>query len=168
VWTKAEIDSIVGKQAADLVNTYYRITASGNWEDGKNVLFRRMSLEELAKEKGITIEECSRLLTEAEQKLLTARNKRERPTLDDKILVSWNALMMKGYIDAYYALSDPAYLQAAVTNAKFIERNFIRDNGQLWRSFSQGKPGIDAFLDDYALLARSFISLYQAPTIFCG
>lgn len=162
VWRKAEVDSIVGKQSADVVGDYYQITASGNWEDGKNVLFRRMSGEELAKKKGITIEECTRLLAEADKKLLVARNKRERPTLDDKILVSWNALMMKGYVDAYFAISDETYLQAAIKNAKFIEANFIRDNGQLWRSVSQGKAGIDAFLDDYALLARSFISLYQA------
>jgi len=162
VWTKAEIETVIGKQAADLFIPYYQITDSGNWEHGKNVLFRKMSKEELAKEKGISTEECSRLLNESEAKLLKTRNSRERPTLDDKVLVSWNALMMKAYIDAHYALSDPAYLEAALANARFIERNFIRDNGQLWRSFSQGKAGIDAFLDDYALLARSFISLYQA------
>ena len=162
VWTKTEIETIVGKQAADLFIPYYQITDSGNWENGKNVLFRRMTKEDLAKEKGISPDECGRLLNEAEAKLLQTRNKRERPTLDDKILVSWNALMMQGYIDAHYALSDPAYLEVALTNARFIEKNFIRDNGQLWRSFSQGKAGIDAFLDDYASLARSFISLYEA------
>jgi len=164
VWTKAEIEQIVGKQAADFFIPNYQITDSGNWEDGKNVLFRRMSVEQLAKEKGISIDDCSRLLNDAENKLLRAREKRERPTLDDKILVSWNALMIQGYIDAYYALSNPSYLEKAIANAKFIERNFIRDNGALWRSFNeeQHKASIEGFLDDYALLARSFISLYQA------
>ena len=162
VWTKAEIENVVGQQAADLFNPYYQITDSGNWEDRKNVLFRKMSKEELAKQKGISLQDCSRLLNEAENKLLEARDKRVRPTLDDKILVSWNALMLKGYVDAYYALSNPAYLEKAIANARFIENNFIGENGGLMRSFNQGKAGIDGFLDDYALLARSFISLYQA------
>jgi uncharacterized protein len=162
VWTKAEIENIIGGQAAALIVPYYQITDSGNWEDRKNVLFRKMPMEELARQKGISLEDCNRLLSDAEKKLLEARNKRERPTLDDKILVSWNALMLKGYIDAYYALSNPAYLEKAIANARFIEKNLIRDNGALWRSFNQGKAGIEAFLDDYALLARSFISLYQA------
>jgi uncharacterized protein YyaL (SSP411 family) len=138
------------------------MTDSGNWENGKNVLYRRISMDKLAEMKNVSVEECTRLLDEAEALLLEARNQRERPSLDDKILVSWNALMLKGYIDAYYALGNSEYLQAALTNAKFLEKNFMRPDGGLWRSFSNGKAGIDAFLDDYALLARSFISLYQA------
>ena len=70
--------------------------------------------------------------------------------------------MLKGYIDAYYALGNAEYLETAMANARFIEKNFMRPNGGLWRSFNNGKAGIEAFLDDYALLARSYISLYQA------
>ena len=162
VWSKAEIEKIIGPKAMELFVPFYQITDSGNWENGKNVLFRKMSEEKLAEMKGLSLDECTRLLNDAEELLLKARNQRERPTLDDKILLSWNALMLKGYIDAYYALGNAEYLEAAMTNARFIEKNFIRPNGGLWRSVNNGKAGIEAFLDDYALLARSYISLYQA------
>jgi uncharacterized protein YyaL (SSP411 family) len=162
VWTKTEIEKIIGSKATELFVAYYQVTDSGNWENGKNVLFRKMSKEKLAEMKGLSLEECTRLLHDAESLLFKARNERERPTLDDKILLSWNALMLKGYVDAYYALGNHEYLQTAMTNARFIEKNFMRRDGALWRSFNNGKAGIEAFLDDYALLARSFISLYQA------
>jgi len=162
IWTKAEIAQIIGPKASELFMPYYQITDSGNWEHGKNVLFRKMSKEKLAEMKGLSLEECARLLNDAESLLLKARNQRERPILDDKILLSWNALMLKGYIDAYYALGNSEYLEAAMTNARFIEKNFVRGNGGLWRSVNDGKAGIEAFLDDYALLAKAYISLYQA------
>ncbi|HEX6889694.1 MAG TPA: thioredoxin domain-containing protein [Chryseolinea sp.] len=162
VWTKEEIEQIIGQKASDLFIPYYQITDSGNWEEGKNVLFRKMSKEKLAEVKGVSLDECTRLLNDAESLLLKARDQRERPTLDDKILLSWNALMLRGYIDAYYALGNSEYLETAMTNARFIEKNFIRPNGELWRSFNNGKANIEAFLDDYVLLARSYISLYQA------
>jgi uncharacterized protein YyaL (SSP411 family) len=70
--------------------------------------------------------------------------------------------MLKGYIDAYRALGDPEYLEAALANARFLEKNMIQKDGRLHRSFSNGKASIDGFLDDYALLAKAFIHLYQA------
>jgi uncharacterized protein YyaL (SSP411 family) len=162
VWTKGEIEKIIGPKASELFMPYYQVTDSGNWEAGKNVLYRRMSKEKMAEVKGLSVEECTRLLNDAEALLMKARDQRERPTLDDKILLSWNALMLKGYLDAYYAVGNAEYLEAAMNNARFIEKNFRRPNGGLWRSFNKGKAGIEAFLDDYVLLARSYISLYQA------
>jgi len=162
VWTKDEIQRIVEPKAADLLIGFYQVTDSGNWENGKNVLHRKVTKEEFARQKGITLSESNTLLAAGEAKLLAARNTRVRPSLDDKILLSWNALMMRGYIDAYFALGTSEYLQAAITNAQFIKKNMMRDGGQLWRNYKDGKANIDAFLDDYALLARAFIQLYQA------
>jgi uncharacterized protein YyaL (SSP411 family) len=160
VWTKSEIIKILNPNAANVFTEYYQVTDSGNWENGKNIL--RPTLEE---DKFIVQDkfpnESEKILEEAGAALLQVRNKRVHPALDNKILVSWNALMLKGYIDAYAALNDPEYLDAALKNARFLEKNMLHDRGKLWRNYQDGKPGTDAFLDDYALLARSFIDLYQ-------
>jgi uncharacterized protein len=162
VWTKEEIQAIVDGKAADLLMDYYHITDSGNWENGKNILFRKTKQSELAATKQMSLKETSDLLDGSERILLERRNKRIRPSLDDKILLSWNALMLKGYVDAYFALGNPEYLSAAKTNAEFLDKNMLRDGGQLWRNYKDGKANIEAFLDDYALLARAYIQLYQA------
>ena len=70
--------------------------------------------------------------------------------------------MLSGYLDAYFALNDDAYFQTALGNARFLEKSMIREKGKLWRSFKDGKASIDAFLDDYALLAKAYIKLYEA------
>jgi len=162
VWTKAEIEKILEQKAVDLIIGCYQITDSGNWEDGKNILHRKITKEEFAIKKGLSQVECNKILADAVRTLLLARNKRIHPSLDDKILLSWNALMLKGYVDAYFALGDPDYLQIALNNARFLEKNMVRQGGRLWRNYIDGKASIDAFLDDYALLAKAFIFLYQA------
>lgn len=162
VWTKAEIEKIVDRKTADLFIEYYQVTDSGNWEDRKNILHRKITKEEFAIKRGVTAADCNTILSDAAQSLLLTRNRRIRPSLDDKILTSWNALMLKGYVDAYFALGNPEYLGAALTNARFLEKNMVRQDGRLWRNYKDGKASIDAFLDDYALLAKAFICLYQA------
>ena len=97
----------------------------------------------------------------AKTAILSERNKREQPETDDKILTSWNALMLTGYADAYAALGDEQYLRKALSNARFIEKYMITKDGRLWRNYKNGNASIDAFLDDYALLAKAFIRLYQ-------
>ncbi len=161
-WTKAEIQNSLDQTKAAILTDYYQVTDSGNWEHGKNVLHAKLTKQEFAAARKINEEECVRMLNDAENLLLQARSKRVRPSTDTKILLSWNALMLKGCVDAYLALSDPEYLQLALANARFLEKNMIQKDGRLWRNFSNGKASTDAFLDDYALLAKAFIHLYQA------
>jgi hypothetical protein len=162
VWTKNEIENVVDKKEAEVLNAYYQLTDSGNWEKGKNVLYPKMDKAEFAAEKKVPLTQVSTLLESAEQKLLQSRDRRVHPTIDKKVLTSWNALMLKAYIDAYHALGDPSYLQTALTNARFIEKAMMQADGSLQRNYHQGKASIDGFLEDYVLLAKSFISLYQA------
>jgi len=161
VWTQAEIEKALDPTGEAAIIPYYQINDSGNWEDKKNVLFRKLTRGD-AVSRGKSQEPRDKIIEDAEQTLLKIRNERPRPTLDDKILLSWNALMLKGYLDAYFALGNSEYLATALTNAKFIEKNLIRPDSGLWRNYNHGKANIEAFLDDYALLARSFVFLYQA------
>ena len=162
VWTKAEIESVMDPVVAKLFIEFYQVTDSGNWEKGKNVLYPLSSKHAFAARKNIPAETIYTTLESAERELLRARGKRVAPSTDDKILTSWNALMLKGFLDAYFALGDSKYLQNALANARFLEKNMIRQDGRLWRNFKDGKAATDAFLDDYALLAKAFIQLYQA------
>ncbi|MFT7020625.1 MAG: hypothetical protein ACJASO_002822 [Cyclobacteriaceae bacterium] len=145
-----------------MIIAYYNITSSGNWEDDDNILYRDKAKNDFAQKSDLSIVEWNRILSQAKAQLLSKRSERIRPSTDDKILTSWNALMIVGYIDAYLALGDKAYLQTAIANAKFLEQNMIMPDGSLWRNYKEGDANISAFLDDYALLADAYIQLYQA------
>lgn len=161
VWTQEEIENVLDEKTAKLVTDYYQVSRSGNWEHGKNILHRKISNAEFADQHNMTTEAFDELLNKAKAKLLKARSRRIRPSTDDKVLTSWNALMLKGYVDAYRALGEKEYLETALQNARFLKQNMLRSDGGLWRSYKDGKVSIGAFLDDYALLTEAFIELYQ-------
>src|SRR5688500_4662752 len=94
VWAKEEVTSVLENKSAALVSDYYNITDSGNWEDKKNVLYASRSSHDFAKEHNLTFGEWDEMLAIARRDLLTSRNKRVRPSTDDKVLTSWNALML--------------------------------------------------------------------------
>lgn len=162
VWTEEEIENTLDDKTSELIIDYYNITSSGNWEHGKNILYREEESNDFAQKQSLSQKEWNEILEKAKAKLLAKRSERIRPSTDDKILTSWNALMMKGYVDAYLALGEEAYLEIAIENARFLKENMIRPDGGLWRNYKDGEVGISAFLDDYALLADAYIQLYQA------
>jgi hypothetical protein len=162
VWTKLEMENILDDVSESMLFDYYNISDSGNWEHGKNILFSKVSAEDFATKRDISLKEFNSVLSSAHSKLLQSRDRRIAPSLDDKILVSWNALMLQGYLDAYFALGKSEYLNAALRNGNFLSKNLLRDDGRLLRNFKDGHASINAFLEDYALLSRAFIQLYQA------
>ena len=162
VWDKAEIDSIIGDETKSRVfNNYYNVSDTGNFEH-KNILNIQLSKAEFAADNNISIEELETIIKECSSKLMAVRDARIRPGLDDKILTSWNALMISGYIDAYNALGTETYLERAIRSTNFILDNQMDTDGRLNRNYKDGKSSINAFLDDYALLASACIDLYQA------
>jgi len=161
VWTSEEIEKILSTEETNLIEGFYGIKKAGNWENGTNILFRQYSEEEYANLKDLKSTDVSKKLKVAEDKLMTERNKRIRPSTDDKILTSWNALMITAYLDAYTALGDEEYHQKALEAISFIEENMLRKDHSLWRNYKDDKASIEAFLDDYALLANAYIKLYE-------
>ena len=162
VWTKREIESLLDKKTSELWMGFYNVTDSGNWGNGKNILYRTMSSENFARKYSMATKEWKMILNDAKKVIFGHRDRRIHPSLDDKILTSWNALMLNGYVDAYFATGHPEYLAIAMKNARFLDHKMVRDNGRLWRNYKGNKPSIDAFLDDYALLAKAYIHLYEA------
>jgi uncharacterized protein YyaL (SSP411 family) len=159
-WSSAELKNKLSKNY-ELIANYYNVSADGNWKENKNVLFASETPAMFAQKNNIEPNLFLQELTETKQTLLAARNMREKPTVDDKVLTSWNALLMKGFLDAYAAIADPSYLQKALSIARFFENKIIEKNGSVWRNYKGDKTSIDGFLDDYAFLSKGFIRLYQ-------
>ncbi|HFA50048.1 MAG TPA: thioredoxin domain-containing protein [Bacteroidetes bacterium] len=161
VWKKAEVDSILGAEVSAVFCKYYEISKRGNWENGNNILHRKIPASKIAAEADMSEAELAKLIADAKEKLFKAREKRVKPGLDDKALTAWNALMLKGYIDAYRAFGNKKYLQAALKNGHLILDKILNDGGRLNRNFKDGRSVINGFLDDYALTIDAFIALYQ-------
>ncbi len=161
IWKKSEIDSILTETEAKLINKYYNVSKIGNWEKGENILHQKMTLEKYVEKNKLDLSNFSAELAAAKKKLFDARSKRIRPGLDDKILVSWNGLMIKGLLDAYRAFEDPKFLARAEQNMAFLEKYMIKKDGRIDRNFKDGKTNINAFLDDYAFTIQAMIELYQ-------
>jgi uncharacterized protein YyaL (SSP411 family) len=119
-----------------------------------------LSLEELMEHAGYTKSKLQALLDSGQQKLLQARNQRPRPARDEKILTAWNALAIRGLAIAAGALDRPELSAAAAAAVDFIQSHLVVA-GQLKASFAAGKPGGNAYLDDYALLLDAIIELLQ-------
>ncbi len=161
VWSKDEIaTTLQDEQATKIFCDYYEVSDKGNWEH-TNVLHRKDAAEDIAKRRNTTTQQVQETIAQSKAKLFQARGKRIRPGLDDKVLTSWNALMLKGYIDAYRAFGKEEYLQTALANAQFIKSQMLQGDGRLNRNYKDGKSVINAFLDDYALTIEAFTSLYQ-------
>ena len=161
VWTYSQLKEIIAVEDWDWFQKYYQITPSGNWENGKNIIYAISSPLAFAKSESLVEDDFLQKLKVNKQKLHEKRWEREHPGLDDKILTSWNALMLKAYVDAATALQNETYLKIAEKNADFLFENLWNKN-QLYRNFKNGTASIPAFLDDYALLVEALIILYQA------
>lgn len=161
VFTASEFNEAINGDLENLIANYYQISEKGNWEDGKNILLPKFSKEEFIKKHNLNLADFNSVLKNTDVQLLKYREKRERPSTDDKVLTSWNALMLKAYIDAYRALGEEEYLNSAIINAEFLEAKMINDNGSIFRNYMNKKASINAFLDDYALLAQAYLELYS-------
>ena len=160
VWTKSEVVSILGQQA-DLFCRFYDVTEEGNWE-AKNILWRQQDFETFAEANNIAEEELKRLMAEARQLLFEERAKRIRPGLDDKQLLSWNALMVTAYTQAFTALGTESYQQKAQRDMDFLLANFqMSDSPAFFHTYKDGIAQYPAFLNDYAFLIEALIAVYQ-------
>ncbi|MBW8242125.1 thioredoxin domain-containing protein [Muricauda oceani] len=160
VWTKEQLIDLLGDDFK-LFQEYFNINSYGHWEEENYVLIRDKSNDEIANSFDIDIKTLRKTIKKNLSQLKSERNKRSRPRLDDKILTSWNGLMLKGLVDAYRYLGNDDYLKLALKNAEFIEREMIKEDGSLYRNHKGGKSSINAFLDDYATVIDAYFSLYE-------
>ena len=161
VWSQQELQQILSDDA-ELILDYYNIETNGNLENGINILFKTEADTTIAERYNLSESELKSLVSNAKKQLLAERETRIKPALDDKIITSWNALMLKAYVDAYTIFDDQTYLDTALKNANFINKNVRSSDDRLSRSYKNGKASINGFLDDYAFTIEAFIALYQS------
>jgi len=160
VWSKEELQTIL-KTDFEFAKEYYNVNATGKWE-GHYIFLRKKDNAKIAKQFKISEEEVVTKIENINAVLLKERAKRIRPGLDDKTLTSWNALMLKGYVDAYNVFGEERFLKAALKNANFIVETQIRKDGGLNHNYKNGVSNLDGYLEDYSFTTEAFIALYQA------
>ncbi len=160
VWKQEELKKIL-KNDFELFAKYYNVNAYGLWEKENYNLIRKVNDVEFSKENNISISSLKEKTKNWRKLLLKERAKKERPRLDDKTLTSWNALMLKGYVDAYRVFNDKHFLDIALKNANFIKKNQLRKDGGLNHNYKNGKSNINGYLEDYATVIDAYIALYE-------
>ncbi len=170
LWTAQELAQILDERTAQLFAYRFGVEPDGNVHNdphaeftGKNILYVRHSIEETAQNFHLSEETTKALLAKAVPQLLEARSKRIRPHLDDKILTSWNGLMISAFAKAAQTLDEPRYLTAAQRAMEFIlSRMYNSATGIFLRRFRDGDAAIPGFLDDYAFITAALLDLYES------
>tara|TARA_R110002072_G_scaffold303113_1_gene494113 strand:+ start:2905 stop:4983 length:2079 start_codon:yes stop_codon:yes gene_type:complete len=160
-YTEKELQALL-KEDFDFFKMYYNINDFGFWEEENTyVLIRTESDSTIAEKLNISTEELKEKKEKWRATLAKYRAKRPKPRLDDKTLTSWNALMLKGYVDAYKAFGEERFLNAALKNANFLKENQLKPDGALYHTYKDGSSAINGYLEDYAALTEAYIALYQ-------
>lgn len=160
-WHAGEITEILGSDAKWFMN-YYDVSEAGNWEH-VNILNTPTPAETFAEGKGWSLGDFEQKLQQAQQKLMSVRDMRIRPGLDDKTILSWNALMISAYATAAQAFGNPLFAETAERSLNFLLKHLYIE-GELYHTWKNDQAKYPAFLDDYACLIEALLDTYQ--TVF--
>ena len=158
VWKKREIESIIGDDS-EIYCIFYDVTDGGNFE-GNTILANNINISSLAFKFSKTEDEVRQLLNRSSEKLLDVRNKRDQPGTDDKIITSWNSMMITAFAKGYRISGNEKYRNAAVNAAKYFSEQFSK-HGFIHRTFKNDVPKLNGYLDDYAYLSNSLIDVFE-------
>jgi uncharacterized protein YyaL (SSP411 family) len=161
VWTRDEIKGLLGKEQGTPFCAYYGVGNEGNFEGRTSVLSITSTPDKVSQLYGMTVTHLERVLEEGRQKLYSEREKRVRPGRDEKILTSWNGLMISGFVDGFKVTGNRRYLDGAKGAAYFILQE-MRKDGCLMRGFHQGKCQTKGYSEDYAYFVQALLDLYEA------
>ena len=160
LWNEEELQSILGPDF-DLFASYYNIDPKEKWEEGKYILYKSMDDKAFVATQSIDQNQLQAQKKKWRDKLLAARNERVRPSTDDKIITSWNALLIKGFVDAYNTFGQKAHLERAKSIFEFLRAKSLID-GALLHTYKEGSHQKEGFLEDYAFLEDVSLQLYGA------
>jgi len=170
VWTRQEIRSMLNADEAAAFECRFGIKEEGNVDvdprqefTGQNILTAARSVLQVAESIQKTKDGVQRLLERSRQKLFAERLARPRPLLDDKVLLSWNGLMISAFARAYQVLGKAEYAASAKTAAQFVMRELLsNEDGRVLRRYRDGEAKIEAQLSDYSFLVQGLLDLYEA------
>ena len=162
VWTPNQIREVLqSDEDTQRFCALYDITESGNWEH-TNIPNRLRPIEEVARQLNLTTDELLESASRARPLLYEARRQRVPPGLDDKIITSWNGMMLSAMAEATRIFDDARYLQQATRTADYLLRYHAKPDGRLLRTSRAGRAHLDAYLEDYAYLTEGLVDLYEA------
>ena len=159
VWTPAEVEAVLGAEAG-IFSGFFGVTQMGNFE-GRNILNISQKASEYAQQRGLSLDTLIDVIQRGKKALLEEREKRVHPLLDDKILASWNGMMLRSFAEAGAALDRQDYLDAAIKNASFLMET-MRPEETLLRSYRNGQAKQPGYLEDYSFVADGLLALYEA------
>ncbi len=171
LWQMPEIEQAAGAAAMPVLKLAYGLDERGNLPidspgrgrfPGANLLRQERPIAEVVKQSGLPVGEVNRILTQAHQQLLDARQKRPRPLLDDKVLASWNGTMIAALARAAWVFDDPALRDRAVKAAQFILKRLRKEDGSLIHAFLDAPSSAPGYSEDYAQVIRGLLELYEA------
>jgi uncharacterized protein YyaL (SSP411 family) len=162
VWTPDEVKALLGEDAGDLFCRFYDIRPGGNFEGGNSIPHIIEEHGEFARKAGMTEEALRQSLEEAREKLFQVREKRIHPLKDDKVLTSWNGLMIAALAKGTQAFGEPSYRKAACKAIDFILKKLVKDKRFLLRRYREGESAFAGYLDDYAFFVWGLIETYEA------
>lgn len=168
VWLPSDIVDLLGEEDGEIINRYYGVTPPGNFE-GRNILHVAFDALTLARDEGLSVIEFDQVIAKAKTKLLEARSRRVAPQRDDKVLTSWNGMMLRAFAEAGAILGNSEYILVAEQNANFLLDRMVSRN-RLLRTYrspvdgtdTQGEAKLNGYLEDYAFLIDGLLALHEA------
>jgi len=161
LWTRDQIKGLLGKDQGTPFSAYFGVTPRGNFEGGRSVLQVASSLEKVSELYGIPVSELERLLEEGRKILFNEREKRVKPGRDEKILTSWNGLMITSFVHGFEVTGNEEYLRGAEGAIQFILKGMMK-KGDLMRVFHKGRSQVKGYSEDFAFLIQALLDLYEA------
>ena len=160
-WSFSELKNLISEDF-DLFSKYYNVNDYGYWkEEDKYVLINNVSDTEFISEHNLTGEVFNEKLSNWVSILKEAKKNKKKPSLDYKIVTSWNGLMISGYVDAYKAFNDEIFLNEAIESAEFIYKSLTKNDGGLFHNYVNGKSKVNGYLEDYATIIQASLDLYE-------
>ena len=161
LWGKGELNELIGNDF-DLFSKYYNVNEYGFWEaENKYVLIRSIPDIEFINNNNLDEKLFYKMKSEWINKLKIARKNKKKPSLDYKIITSWNGLMISGYVDAYKSFNDDIFKNEAIEAGEFIYSSLIKRDGGLFHNYVNGKSKINGYLEDYATVIQASLDLYE-------
>ena len=160
-WSYSELKNLISEDF-DLFSEYYNVNDYGYWkEEDKYVLINNISDTEFISEHNLTEEIFNDKLSNWVSILKEAKKSKKKPSLDYKIVTSWNGLMISGYVDAYKAFNDEIFLNEAIESAEFVYNSLTKNDGGLFHNYVNGKSKVNGYLEDYATIIQASLDLYE-------
>ena len=161
-WELPEIKAALDQNEYELFSKIYRLDEAPNFEDKYYAPQLKILMSEHASQQSTTLNELEAKLSPIRKKLFDVRAERTRPLLDTKILAAWNGLMIRGYADAGRILKNQQYIETAGKAADFVLNEMVDKDGRLFRTHTEGKARLNAYVIDYACMIEGLISLHRA------